>query len=181
MEALTGQTQVFSKARDTVRSLGVLAKNYSPLVSKQFGTLGLANLVKIDGKVRTDSHPLANATMGSDKGKKAALKFANDCSYPVNERDKEVSDDEAKEKKMEVRVSVLHSVVIFEFYSHDFETSYVNRRFKVWKFGNSPITQILRENNFGDSRSAKSAIYTLLGAQNFNFSVNFGFRKCKNF
>ena len=89
----------------------VLAKNYSPLVSKLFGTLGLANLVKIDGKVRTDSHPLANATMGSDKGKKAALKFANDCSYPVNERDKEVSDDEAKEKKIEVKISVTNFVL----------------------------------------------------------------------
>ena len=31
------------------------------------------------------------------------------------------------------------------------------------------ITQILRENNFGESRSAKSAILTHLGALNFDF------------
>ena len=39
----------------------------------------------------------------------------------------------------------------------------------VWKFHDfSIITQILREINFGDSRSAKCAILTLLKSLNFN-------------
>ena len=39
----------------------------------------------------------------------------------------------------------------------------------VWKFHDFPITQILREINFGDSRSAKSAILTDLEALNLMF------------
>ena len=39
----------------------------------------------------------------------------------------------------------------------------------VWKFHDFSITQILREINFGDSRSAKSAILTHLEALNFDF------------
>ena len=39
----------------------------------------------------------------------------------------------------------------------------------VWKFHDFSITQILREINFVDSRSAKSAILTHLEAQNFDF------------
>ena len=39
--------------------------------------------------------------------------------------------------------------------------------FTVWKFHDFSITQILREINFGDSRSAKSAMFnTLLQAHN---------------
>ena len=34
----------------------------------------------------------------------------------------------------------------------------VSQRFTVWKFHDFSITQILREINFGDSPSAKSAI-----------------------
>ena len=39
----------------------------------------------------------------------------------------------------------------------------------MWKFHDFSITQILREINFGDSRSAKSAILTHLEALNFDF------------
>ena len=39
----------------------------------------------------------------------------------------------------------------------------------VWKFHDFSITQILREINFGDSRSAKYAILTYLEALNFGF------------
>ena len=39
----------------------------------------------------------------------------------------------------------------------------------MWKFHDFTITQILCEINFGDSRSAKSAILTHLEALNFDF------------
>ena len=39
----------------------------------------------------------------------------------------------------------------------------------VWKFHDFPITHILYEINFGDSKSAKSAILTHLEALNFDF------------
>ena len=39
----------------------------------------------------------------------------------------------------------------------------------VWKFHDFSITQILREINFGEFRSAKSAIWTDLEALNFDF------------
>ena len=39
----------------------------------------------------------------------------------------------------------------------------------MWKFQNFTVTQILREINFGDSKSAKSAILTHLEAPNFDF------------
>ena len=39
----------------------------------------------------------------------------------------------------------------------------------MWKFQDFCISQILREINFGDSRSAKSAIVTHLEALNFGF------------
>ena len=38
----------------------------------------------------------------------------------------------------------------------------------VWKFHDFPITQILREINIGDSRSAKAAILTHSEALNFD-------------
>ena len=38
----------------------------------------------------------------------------------------------------------------------------------MWKFHDFSITQILREINLGDSRSAKSAISTHLDALNFD-------------
>ena len=39
----------------------------------------------------------------------------------------------------------------------------------MWKFHDFPITQILREIKFGNSRSAKSANLTNLGAVNFDY------------
>ena len=39
----------------------------------------------------------------------------------------------------------------------------------MWKFHDFSITQILREIKFGDSRSAKSGIFTHLEALNFDF------------
>ena len=39
---------------------------------------------------------------------------------------------------------------------------------KVWKFQDFSITQILREINFSDSKSAKSAILTHLEALDFD-------------
>ena len=41
--------------------------------------------------------------------------------------------------------------------------------FTEWKFHSFSIIHILREINFGDSRSAKSAIFTVLEALNFDF------------
>ena len=42
-------------------------------------------------------------------------------------------------------------------------------KYTVWKFHGLSITQILREINFGESRSAKSATLTQLKALNFDF------------
>ena len=39
----------------------------------------------------------------------------------------------------------------------------------MWNFHDFTITQILREINFGDSRSAKCAIFIHLEAMNFDF------------
>ena len=39
----------------------------------------------------------------------------------------------------------------------------------MWKSGNFPITQILREIIFGDSRSARYVILTRFKALNFDF------------
>ena len=44
---------------------------------------------------------------------------------------------------------------------------------KVWKFHDSSITQILREINFVDSRSVKSAILIRLRALNLDFNEFF--------
>ena len=41
----------------------------------------------------------------------------------------------------------------------------------VCKFENFPVTQILREINFGDSRSLKTAIFAILEALNFDINV----------
>ena len=40
----------------------------------------------------------------------------------------------------------------------------------MWTFHGFSITQILREINFGDSQSAKSAVLTHLEASNFDYS-----------
>ena len=45
----------------------------------------------------------------------------------------------------------------------------IQNMYTVWKFHDFSITQILREINFGESRSAKSATLTQLKALNFDF------------
>ena len=50
----------------------------------------------------------------------------------------------------------------------------------MWKFQDFFITQILREINFGDSRSAKSAILTHLEALKFDFYEFLHFQKAEN-
>ena len=47
----------------------------------------------------------------------------------------------------------------------------------MWKFQDFSITQILREINFGDSRSAETAVFAILGAVNFVHLVNFSLEK----
>ena len=47
----------------------------------------------------------------------------------------------------------------------------------VWKFQDFSITQILREINFAESRSPKSAIFAILGPLNFVDLVNFSLQK----
>ena len=47
----------------------------------------------------------------------------------------------------------------------------------VWKFHDFSITQILREINFAESRSAKNVIFTILGALNSVDLMNFSFQK----
>ena len=51
--------------------------------------------------------------------------------------------------------------------------------YTVWKFYDFSVTQILREINFGDSRSSKTAVLAILGALS-NF-VNFTLQKMQNF
>ena len=50
-------------------------------------------------------------------------------------------------------------------------------QYTMWKFHDFPITQILREINFGDCRSAKSAILTYLEALNLDFDEFLHFLK----
>ena len=45
------------------------------------------------------------------------------------------------------------------------------RCYKVWKLGNFPVTQILREIKVGESRHSKSAIVTNLEALKSDFYV----------
>ena len=47
----------------------------------------------------------------------------------------------------------------------------------MWKFLNFSITKILREINFRDSKSAKSADFDIFGVLNFAILVNFNFQK----
>ena len=51
----------------------------------------------------------------------------------------------------------------------------------MWKFQDISITQILSEINFVDSRSAKTAIFAILGAVNLIIMVNFSFLKMQKF
>ena len=51
----------------------------------------------------------------------------------------------------------------------------------MWKFQDFSVTQILREINFGESRSSKTAgFFSILGALSFVNWVNFKLHKCKN-
>ena len=56
-----------------------------------------------------------------------------------------------------------------------------NGRHTVWKFQDFPVTQILHEINFGESRSPKTAYFSILGALNFVNLVNFSLKKVPNF
>ena len=51
------------------------------------------------------------------------------------------------------------------------------RHYTVWKIQDFPVTQILREINFGDSRSAKTAVFAIFGALNFDFYEYLHFSK----
>jgi len=51
----------------------------------------------------------------------------------------------------------------------------------MWKFQDFSITQILREINFEDSRSAKTAIFAILRAVNFVLLVNISLQKVQKF
>ena len=50
----------------------------------------------------------------------------------------------------------------------------------MWKFYVYTITQILREINFRDSRSAKTAVFAIFGAVNFFHLGNFSLQKVQN-
>ena len=47
----------------------------------------------------------------------------------------------------------------------------------MWKIQDFSVIQILREINFGDSRSSKTAIFAILGAPNFVNLVNLSLQK----
>ena len=49
--------------------------------------------------------------------------------------------------------------------------------YTVWKIHDFSVTQILREVNFGESRSCKTAIFAISGALNFDDLVNFSLQK----
>ena len=55
-----------------------------------------------------------------------------------------------------------------------------NSNHTVWKFRDFSNIQILREINFGDSKSAKSAILTHLEDLNFDFYEFLHFLKAEN-
>ena len=50
----------------------------------------------------------------------------------------------------------------------------------VWKFQDLSFTQILREINFEESRSAKTAVFVILGALHFVDLVNFSLLEFQN-
>ena len=53
--------------------------------------------------------------------------------------------------------------------------------FTEWKFLDFPITQILREINLRDSQTAKSAIFTISEALNFDFQESMHFLKAETY
>ena len=50
-----------------------------------------------------------------------------------------------------------------------------------WKFQDFSVTQILREINFGESRTSKMAVFAILGALNFVNLENLGIQKVQKF
>ena len=48
----------------------------------------------------------------------------------------------------------------------------------VWKFQDFFVTYILREINFGDSKSSKTAVFANFWALSFVNLVNFSLQKC---
>ena len=47
----------------------------------------------------------------------------------------------------------------------------------MWNFSIFSVTQILREINFGESISSKSAVFAIFGALNFVYLVHFSLHK----
>ena len=47
----------------------------------------------------------------------------------------------------------------------------------VWKFKDFSVTEILRELNFEESTTSKTAVFTIFGARNFLNLVNLSFLK----
>jgi len=58
---------------------------------------------------------------------------------------------------------------------------FVNLQATVWKFQDFLITQILREINFVDLRSTKTAVFDILGAVDFVYLLNFRLYKVQKF
>ena len=54
-------------------------------------------------------------------------------------------------------------------------------KFTVWKFHDFPITRILREINFEESRCSKTAVCAILEGLNFVKLVNFSLQKVYDF
>ena len=50
----------------------------------------------------------------------------------------------------------------------------------VWKFQDIYVTQILRDINFGESRSSKNDVFAIFGALDFVNLVILAFKKSKN-
>ena len=57
----------------------------------------------------------------------------------------------------------------------------LNSKSTVWKFQDFSVTQVLREINFGEPRSIKTAIFAVLGALNFVDLVDFSLPKEQKF
>ena len=51
----------------------------------------------------------------------------------------------------------------------------------MWKFQDFSVTQILREINFGESRTSKMAVFAILGALNFVDLEKLGIQKVQKF
>ena len=74
---------------------------------------------------------------------------------------------------MPFKVNVRNKLVV--------QIPHIHSPLTVWKFQDFCISQILREINFVDSRSAKTAIIVNLGAVNFVHLVTFSLQKVQKF